>query len=132
MHTIESNGAILAKHIKDEDISSGLSFFSEDDEFVQVGCWKYDSNQILPPHIHNKVERIINRTCEVLYIIQGKIKAKIYDLEGSLVEELVVQSGEILILLESGHGYEILEDGTKVLEVKNGPYLGAEIDRYRI
>jgi len=39
---------------------------------------------------------------------------------------------ETLILLKGGHGYEILEDGTRVLEVKNGPYPGAEVDRRRL
>jgi hypothetical protein len=35
-------------------------------------------------------------------------------------------------LLRGGHGYEILEDGTQVLEVKNGPYLGPDVDRRRL
>ncbi|MEG2082632.1 MAG: hypothetical protein RR011_05330, partial [Oscillospiraceae bacterium] len=58
--------------------------------------------------------------------------AKIYSLGEELVDEFDVHTGDVLILLGSGHGYSILEDGTKVLEVKNGPYLGAEIDRRRI
>jgi hypothetical protein len=37
-----------------------------------------------------------------------------------------------MVLLAGGHGYEILEDNTKILEVKNGPYLGASEDRKRI
>ena len=36
------------------------------------------------------------------------------------------------MLLRGGHGYEILEDGTQVLEVKNGPYLGPDVDRRRL
>ena len=48
------------------------------------------------------------------------------------VETLQVRQGEILVLLESGHGYFIKEEDTNVLEIKNGPYLGAEIDRRRI
>jgi len=52
-------------------------------------------------------------------------------LDEVFVEELTVKQGDTLILLNSGHGYEILEDGTQVLEIKNGPYLGAERDRRR-
>jgi hypothetical protein len=44
---------------------------------------------------------------------------------------MIVDEGDILILLQGGHGYEILEDGTQVLEVKNGPYIGADLDRRR-
>ena len=44
----------------------------------------------------------------------------------------MASEGDILILLTGGHGYEILTEGTQVLEVKNGPYVGAEADRRRL
>ena len=65
-------------------------------------------------------------------MIKGALKAVIYDMDETPVETLQVKQGEILVLLESGHGYFIQEDDTTVLEVKNGPYLGAETDRRRI
>jgi hypothetical protein len=40
--------------------------------------------------------------------------------------------GDVLALFNGGHGYEVLEDNTRVLEVKNGPYLGPEVDRRKI
>ena len=64
--------------------------------------------------------------------MKGAILAEIYDLEENKIESLTVNQGEMLVLLESGHGYTILEEDTTVLEVKNGPYLGAEVDRRRI
>ena len=78
------------------------------------------------------MDRTINRTCEVLYVIKGSLEARIYDLSENLLETLVVKQGEILVLLECGHGYTILSDDTKVIEIKNGPYLGADVDRRRI
>jgi hypothetical protein len=132
MHIIEKDGIVLAKLIKPDDIKPGLNFFSDDSEFVQVGVWKYEKEKILLPHIHNCVERTINRTNEVLYIIKGKIEATIYTVQEKIVEKLVLESGDVLILLTSGHGYKILEEDTRVLEIKNGPYLGAEVDRKRI
>lgn len=131
MREIIKDKQVLARHILKEDIKEGLSFFSQDDEFIQVGSWNYDKNKELMKHIHNQIERKIFRTQEVLYIITGKIEADIYDLEENFVEKLEIKEGEVLILLNSGHGYKIIEDNTKVLEIKNGPYLGAEIDRRR-
>ena len=46
--------------------------------------------------------------------------------------EFNASEGDVVILLRGGHGYDIIEDGTQVLEIKNGPYLGAEVDRRRI
>lgn len=132
MKIVEKDGVILAKHITPEDWNDGLSFFSNDSEFIQVGAWKYDAGKELLAHIHNEVERKITRTCETLYIVSGAIHAKIYTLQEELVDEFAVNAGDVLILLDSGHGYDILKDNTKVLEIKNGPYLGAEVDRRRI
>lgn len=132
MREIIKDGVVLARHIPAEDMKSGLNFFSRDEEFIQAGMWKYEEGKQLSAHIHNELIRTINRTYEVLYIIHGRLKANIYDFNETLVDTLIISQGDVLILLESGHGYEILESQTQVLEVKNGPYLGAEADRRRL
>lgn len=63
---------------------------------------------------------------------QEKIRAFIFNTNDVKVAEIDVCTGDIIILLRGGHGYSIIEDDTQVLEVKNGPYLGAEVDRRRI
>lgn len=132
MKEIKVNGTVFARHIVKEDIKNGLNFFSDDAEYIQVGIWgHYGQGKKLQEHIHNEFERTAKRTYEVLYVIKGRIKAKIYSLAEEYVETVIVQAGEVLVLLECGHGYEILEDDTTVLEVKNGPYAGSEKDRYR-
>lgn len=133
MYEVKHNGRVVARHILPEDIKAGLNFFSQDEEFIQVGVWgHYESGKQLAAHIHNTVERTANRTYETLYVISGALKAVIYDMDEHPIDEITVSQGEILILLECGHGYTILEENTNVLEVKNGPYLGAETDRRRI
>jgi len=129
---IIKNDVVLARHIPDEDWKEGLSFYSKDEEFIQVGAWGYDEGKELLAHIHNEVERKVYWTQEVLYIRKGSIKAKVFDTDENLVDEITAKAGDTLILLRGGHGYEILEDGTQVLEVKNGPYVGADKDRRRI
>ena len=133
MKEIIKDNIVLARHIAKEDIRPGLNFFSKDEEFIQIGVWgHYEKGKELKAHIHNTVERVVNRTYEILYVMKGAILAEIYDLEENKIEVLTVNQGEMLVLLESGHGYTILEEDTTVLEVKNGPYLGAEVDRRRI
>lgn len=129
---IQNDGEILARHIEAGDIAEGLSFFSKDEEFIQVGAWKYDAGKELLAHAHNRVEREVERTCETLCVIKGAIEATIYTPDANLLETFTVKAGDILILLKGGHGYRIIEDDTFVLEVKNGPYPGAEADRRRL
>jgi len=129
---IEARGERLAVYLPASSWAEGLNFFSEDGDFVQVGTWGYDKGTKLQPHIHNAVRREISRTQEVIFVRNGRIAASVFDEDGNFVEKLELSSGDALILLKGGHGYEILEDSTRVLEVKNGPYPGAEVDRRRL
>lgn len=130
---VKDGSSILARYIPAEDAwSNGLNFFSDDSEFVQVGSWVYQAQKELLAHTHNHLDKVAGWTQEVLYIRKGKIRANIYNSAELKVSEIVASEGDVLILLAGGHGYSILEDGTQVLEIKNGPYLGAEVDRRRI
>jgi hypothetical protein len=128
---IRKGDTILAKVIS-SDWEDGLSFYSDNCDFVQVGTWSYNAGKELPAHIHNNIERNVHRTQEVLYIRKGSIEASIYDAEGNLIERTNIKEGDVIVLINGGHGYKILEDDTQVLEIKNGPYFGAEADRRRI
>ncbi len=130
---IKQGDLVLARHIPAEDAwAGGLNFFSADEEFIQVGSWGYDSGKELLAHTHNEVTREVLWTQEVLYIRKGSIQANVYNTSEEKVAELIASEGDVLILLRGGHGYHILEDGTQVLEIKNGPYVGAERDRRRL
>lgn len=130
---IKQGDLVLARHIPAEDAwAGGLNFFSADEEYIQVGTWGYNAGKELLAHSHNEVAREVLWTQEVLYIRKGGIKADIYNTSNEKVAELTVSEGDVLILLRGGHGYHILEDGTQVLEVKNGPYVGADRDRKRL
>ncbi len=123
---------ILARYIPSSQAwEGGLKFFSPEGDYVQVGTWGYPSGKILQAHAHNQVPREIDFTQEVIYIRKGRIRADIYDLGLSKVAEQICEEGDVIVLLRGGHGYEILENGTQVLEIKNGPYLGPETDRRR-
>jgi hypothetical protein len=130
---IRDGNLLLARHVTaDEWEKGGLAFFSSDPEFLQVGIWHYDNGRRLLAHTHNDAPRTVQRTHETLYVRKGRIEARIYNEARELVETLTAGEGDILTLMSGGHGYTILEDGTQVLEVKNGPYPGAERDRIRI
>ena len=130
---IKEGQLVLARLIPaDVAWKSGLGVFSEDSDFIQVGVWGYDAGKQLKAHIHNPVSREVPWTQEVLYVRRGQISAAVYNTQEQVVANLIVNEGDVIILLRGGHGYEILQDGTQVLEVKNGPYVGADLDRRRL
>lgn len=132
VETIESNGERLAVYFPHSAWEEGLTFLTKDTDFIQVGLWGYDKDRKLQPHVHNEVEKKASRTQEVVFVKSGRVAARIFDEQENLVRTIELSPGDILILFAGGHGYEILENNTSVLEVKNGPYLGAEVDRRRI
>lgn len=127
-------GQLIARFVKQESLwsNSGLTFLSKDSEFVQVGTWAHPAGTNLPAHIHNVFSREAERTQEVVYVVAGSLQARLFDDRGEAVAEISMTGGDLLICLAGGHGYSINEAGTKVLEIKNGPYFGPELDRRRL
>lgn len=129
METITDNGKILGILLSEERWQSGLHFLTKDEEYIQAGTWVYEKGKQLGPHIHKESPRTSLRTQEVLCVRKGKLLASIYNDERLLIRQFELSAGDVYVSLAGGHGYTILEDGTEVLEVKNGPYPGHEKDR---
>ena len=133
MIEVKDKDVVLARYIPASTAwEEGLSFFSDDNDYIQVGTWGYDSPKELLAHTHNEVHRDVAWTQEVIFVKKGSIKAEIYDLSNKKIKDIICNVGDIIVLLRGAHGYHILEDDTQVLEVKNGPYVGADLDRVRI
>ena len=126
---IKDGDLTLAIIIRNGDFKEGLNFFSQDEDFVQVGTWNYNQGKVLNAHNHLVFDRQVNRTQEVVIIKSGKLKADFYNEEDQVVKTLELSAGDVFICLNGGHGYEVLADNTQVMEVKNGPYLGVEKDK---
>ena len=127
----DHDGVLLAYKLS-APFPEGLSAYSEDDDFVQVLSWNYAAGKRLQAHKHLHVSRAITHTQEVAVVMSGRMVAEVFDLQDRLVQRVPVGAGECLVLLRGGHGYEILDDETRVLEIKNGPYPGADRDRLRL
>lgn len=129
MEQIKDKDKVLVIIIRENDWSKGLKFFTPDSAFLQTGTWFYDKGTKLASHVHKENERITSKTQEFTYIKEGKMKAIIYDSNKNYLTETILSKGDFAIFLDGGHGYEILEDNTKVIEVKNGPFISVEKDK---
>ena len=130
LNQIESNGVILAQIVrKEETLKPGLNFFSQSDEKIQIAIWNHEKNKVLDAHIHNPIPRQTIGTQEIIFVVSGRLHFDIYDDAGMLIFEGDLYQGDILICIQGGHGYKILDSGTQILEIKNGPYFGVELDK---
>ena len=129
MKTIKSNNKIIAIIYRNNDWIDGLNFFTPNDMFMQVSSWQYDKGKRLADHIHKNYNRTVSRTQEMTYVKKGKMKVFLYDEEKQPIEELILNEGDLAVFGYGGHGYEILEDNTQIIETKNGPFIGVENDK---
>lgn len=127
----DSKGNLLCIVYKDEDWVEGLNFITHNSLFVQVGSWWYQKGKNLAKHKHNIVSRESNITQEMVFVKSGSMLATIFDQEMNFVEEVILKEGDMAIMAYGGHGYKILEDNTKIIEAKNGPFVGVEQDKIK-
>ncbi len=77
--------------------------------------------------MHNDIPRKVNLTQEVLFIKSGQVKVNFYSIKKVYLESKVLNQGDVILLAQGGHGFEIIQDA-EIIEVKQGPYSG-DIDK---
>ena len=126
---IESEEKVLAIIIRRDFNEDGIHFFTPPSYSQQLGYMNRPSGYIIEPHVHNKVERTVDYTQEVLFIKSGKVRADFYSDGKVYMESVVLNKGDVILLASGGHGFTMLED-SEMIEVKQGPHAG-EADKTR-
>ena len=114
------------------DWKEGLDFLTPNETFIQVGTWWYPAGKDLKAHKHIVNERSITHTQETVVIMNGSIEIHLYDEKKSIFHREILKEGDVGIIFSGGHGYRVLEDQTKVVEIKNGPFHSVEKDKEMI
>lgn len=129
MEVIKIEDKISCIVYRENDWVKGLNFITPNEMFIQVGSWWYDSGRELQKHVHNDFERSAIRTQESVYIKKGSLKVELYTEDLEKFKEFVLFQGDLAVFGYGGHGYQILEDDTQVIETKNGPFVDVETDK---
>lgn len=129
MEIIQHDGQIISIIYRDQDWVEGLNFITPDDLFIQVGSWYYPKGKILASHIHNSFPRTAQRTQEMTYVKRGSMRVLLYDEKRNYLQDYVLNEGDLAVFAYGGHGFEILEDGTQIVEAKNGPFTDVDQDK---
>jgi hypothetical protein len=114
----------LAYIIRRELTPAATTFLTPSDFTQQIGFVVYPAGEEIKPHLHRSLERIIQGTSEVLFVKKGRCEVEIYsNAKETATREL--REGDILLLVDGGHGFRMLED-TVFVEIKQGPYTGVD------
>jgi len=120
---IKNKDLLLAIIVSHRFNKPGIHFFTPDLLSQQLAYMHHPAGKIIEPHVHNKVQREVTYTQEVLFIKSGKLRVDFYSEQKEYLESRILEAGDTILLVMGGHGFEVIDE-TEMLEVKQGPYLG--------
>jgi mannose-6-phosphate isomerase-like protein (cupin superfamily) len=120
---VEHECQLLAVIVRNNFREPGITFFTDNELSQQMGFMRHPAGKVIEPHVHNHISRSVNYTQEALFIRRGKIRVDFYSEAQKYLFSHVLESGDVILLISGGHGFEILEE-VEMIEVKQGPYAG--------
>lgn len=132
MQTIKDKNKVLARFGDSVEVGAGWTFFGDNDEPLQYGIGVFDGGYIMEPHEHKVRPRIMaHRTNEFILVLSGSIFVNIYGFDRKVIYDQPLFKGQWVAFHDGGHNVMITEDNTRLLEVKNGPFVSTELDKTR-
>jgi mannose-6-phosphate isomerase-like protein (cupin superfamily) len=125
LEEIRHKNSLFAIIVSDKFKESGIHFFTPPELSQQLAYMHYPVGKMIPPHVHNHISREVQYTQEVLIIKKGCLRVDFYTDKQKYIESRTLESGDVIILIMGGHGFEVLEE-VEMIEVKQGPYLGEQ------
>lgn len=122
IETVIHEHRTLAIILRSSHSGEGIQFFTPPDYSQQLGYMKRPAGYKIQPHVHLRVERKSTLTQEVLFVKKGRVRVSFYDDGDCKIAEREIATGDVILLSEGGHGFEMLEE-SELIEVKQGPYL---------
>ena len=123
IETISHAGSVLAIILRREFRRDGIEFFTPPEFSQQLAYMRRPAGYVIRPHLHKEVQREVMQTREVLLIKSGRVRVDFYDNDRHYLRNSVLESGDVVLLAEGGHGFEMLEQ-SEIIEIKQGPYAG--------
>ena len=127
---IRAGERLIAVVLRAEYEPESIEFLTADDQSLQLGVMRRPRGHVIAPHIHKPVPRTVHFTSEALFIVRGRVEVTFFDNTKAVVAKRELGQGDCVMLITGGHGFRVLED-CKMIEVKQGPYVGTDFDKFR-
>src|SRR5579871_2513981 len=107
----------LAIIVRSSFSEPGISFVTPNELSQQLAFMRHPAGKCIQAHLHNAVSREVQYTQEALFIRKGKIRVDFYDTGKRYLESRILRTGDVILLIQGGHGFEVLEE-VEMIEVK--------------
>jgi hypothetical protein len=104
------------------------TFFSPPESSFQLGLLAHKTGFIEPAHYHKRLTRTINDLQQMFVVQKGVVAVRLFTEEGEVFREVVLRSGDAIVLIHGTHAIHVIED-MQCISVKQGPFMGIENDK---
>jgi hypothetical protein len=131
IEVIEYNGTRYAEVIWADTRVEKTTFFSPAESSFQFGLLAHHAGYQEPPHYHRPFERVVSDLQQMFVVQRGVVAVELYDDGGHLLREIVLNSGDAIVLIHGVHAIRVIED-MQCISVKQGPFMGAAFDKVNV
>jgi hypothetical protein len=129
---IIDKGTLIAIVGSVDNMPKGNNFITDNDLPMQVGVVHADKAETLKNHIHKtRDHRYQAISIEYHMVVKGRVRLSLFNDDKTLIKKMILKPNMFSLLIHGGHGYEILEDDTVVVECKLGKFESVESDKVR-
>lgn len=128
MEVIEHGGRRYAEIIRAGTDVETSTFFSPSSSSFQFGLLAHDAGFVEAAHYHPKITRTIEDVQQMFVVQRGVVAVDFFTDQGTKFDEVVLRSGDAILLVSGIHAVRVLE-AMQCVSVKQGPFLGAENDK---
>jgi mannose-6-phosphate isomerase-like protein (cupin superfamily) len=125
---IRDNDIVYAQ-IYNLNIEGGIIFPTSSKSEMQCGFGTIFEKTSKKPHIHKILERNTQHTSEFFFIYEGSVTVTFYNKNEEVIAKEILKAGMGFTQFFGGHGF-VFAPNTKYIEIKQGPYIGSDDDKY--
>jgi glutamate-1-semialdehyde aminotransferase len=97
-------------------------------EILQSSAKRLPAGLSFRAHAHLSTRRETVGTQEAWVVVSGLVRARVFDVDDSIMVDLLLGPGDCLVSFRGGHSLTVVEEAL-LYEFKNGPYFGQEEDK---
>lgn len=121
----------LAIVIRQGSSSSKYNFPTDPKGSLQLGVTFYRDGDVVTPHAHH-IRHLASRDCQEFILVQsGELEVSVFRDDGTALAQFILVAGESVLFQNGAHALRCHGD-TRILEVKQGPYISPERDKYPV
>jgi len=109
---------------------NSIEFLTDNDNQFQIAIMNKKACDIITPHFHKPVKRVLYNTPEVLIVKKGNLETYIFDEDNNKICTTILSDGDIIYLNKGGHGFKAIGNA-KIIEIKQGPFITTKVDKER-